>query len=294
MAKARERIQLATSRAGDTAPYLAASAQLPLTGEDALRLNVTNGFGTATVVLSGRYALPHTQAVDAFEDRLVVPATRLEITKTTHVGAVSLLNLHLRTSGVAVSPGQIYARLEVVRGEDSQLVLGVLLAGYIGSWGGLSWPGTPLRGPQDGAGTVRQVPDNAFAGGTERSVSLPTRTRWRILGASGILACSGVAGTRRPYLRITQEAKTVWQAPSTQTQAAGSTLLHAWGAGMSGVADASGLMGVGAIPADLHLSTGDTANSLIDTITVGMDAGDVWSPFTVLVEEWLNPTTKFS
>jgi hypothetical protein len=294
VAKAKERIQLATVRAGVTAPYLAASAQLPLTGEDALRLNVTNGGGLATVVLSGRYALPDTQAVDAFEDRLIVPATRLEVTKVTSVGAVSLLNLHIRTSGVSVSPGQIFARLEVVRGDGAGLVLGVLLAGYIGSWGGLSWPGTPLRGAQDGAGTVKQITDNTPTGGTERSVSLPVRTRWRVIGAAGVLACSGVAGTRRPYLRLKQEAQTIWQAPSSLTPGAGSTVLHSWGAGVPLQNDPSSLVGLGSIPDDLFLQTGDTANSGIDTITVGIDASDVWNPFVVLVEEWLNPTTKFS
>lgn len=280
--------------AAAAAPILAAGAPLPLTGEDALRLNVINGGVTTDVVTSGRYIIPGDPTIHAFENRVTVPATRLEVTQTTQVGAVSLLNVHIRTSKAAVAPGQLFVRLEIVRGQGTEMVLAILAAGYIGSWGGASWPGTPLRGPYDGAGNIRAVPDNSFTAGTERSVFLPVRTRWRVIAVAGVLSTSGVAGTRRPSLRFRDNGTVAWIGPSSLGLGPATATVFSWGGGMNWMADPGGGLGLGAFPTDMVLTTGDAQDSAIDTLTGGMDAGDLWSPFTVLVEEWLNPTTKFS
>jgi hypothetical protein len=299
MAKTQERVVRAAPRATAEAPFLTASAQLPLTGEDALRVNIVNRQLNAQIVLSGRYALAGSDTIHALADRFTPTSDGQESQHTVPVGAALLLNLHVRSSKVIMQPGECWARVEVVRGTGADSVLGVLLAGYIGSWGGLSWPGTPLRTPHDGTGYVHVEQDLGPAAGANPIVTMPLGARWRVIAAGAVLTTSAAAGTRRPYLRFRLNVglgtvATVWQGPSSLPQPASTAVFHTWGAGMPGTADPNALIGLGSIPTGLQLMTLDDPDSAIDVNTVGIQAGDQWGVFSVLLEEWRHPSTKFT
>lgn len=285
----RERIVRAATVSSPASGPLTANAQFATTGEDSLRLNVVNANPGATVELSARYVLSSDATVHALGQTFRPTSDGLQSTLLIPLPACTLLNLAVVATGAVVSPGQCFVRVEVVRGTTGAVsVVGVLMAGYVGSWGGLGWPGMPLINPWDGAGYVHVEAVSGTVGSSPR-ITLPIASRWRILAAFAVLVTSGVAGVRRIYFRLVHTNTLVWQSPSSLTQPAGQAVGHSWGAGQSWLADPGGLQGSGGIPADAVITTQGTPNGFVELLVVGMDAADTWQGLSVLVEEWRNP-----
>lgn len=284
----------ASAGAGRVNPY-DSSPQFVMTGEDALRINVVNRHVGVRVGITGRFIDPNDGAVKPFSDAMIPTADGLESTKIIFVGAAVFLHLVVRALDERIEPGETFARLEVVRGiGGAPNVLGVLLAGYIGSWGGMGWPGTPLQTPWEGRGFVHSEFDPFLVPGANPRIVMPDNCLWRILAIGGSLVTSAAGATRHAYLQLVQQGLVLWQAPSTLPQAPSTGFFHAWGAGYSGVADASNQTGLGAIPQDLFLENHGALAGEVRMSTVGLDPGDAWTNVSMLVEEWRNPVSTFS
>lgn len=289
----QERIVRASAPASIAPASLAATGQFVTTGEDSLRLNVVNAQPGVRVALSGRYVLAGESGVRALQDSFAPTATGLESTKILALPECTLLNLVVRATNATVPTGRCFVRVEVIRGSGATIVLGVLIAGYVGSWGGLAWPGTPLTDPSAGAGYVHLEQGGFPAAGFNPVCSLPEQTRWRVLSAQASLTTTAVLGTRSLWLRLVQDSTLVWQSPSSLQQGPGVTRLHAWGAGQSWLADPSGLMGNGGLPVGATLATEGALSAHLDIVAAGLDVGDTWTNLSALVEEWRNPVTQF-
>lgn len=270
---------------------LTANAQFVTTGEDALRINVVHNCPGVTVSLSGRYVVAGGTSVGVFRDSFVPPSTVIQNTHVVPLPEGTLLNLYIRAVDQRCSPGQCFARVDIIRGTGSGDVVGTLISGYIGSWGGLGWPGSILGNPWDGPGWVHAEFDFTLPAGTNPRVLLPHEAKWRILGVAGVLTCSGVVATRTPYLRIFQSGTLIWVAPSSIAQGAGSAVFHAWGAGLPIITDPLGGAGMGALPAGLEIVTTGGDDGIVDISTNGLQAGDQWSSWFAQVEEWRNPVS---
>jgi len=290
---ALERVIRPAAAAARVPAGLAAAAQFAVTGEDQLRVNVVHRELSASslrVQVSARYLLAGSSTIRALTDAFEPRHDGVETTHLISIGDATLLNVAVRAiDGIAV-PGQCFARLEVVRGSATGDVLGVLLAGYIGSWGGLGWPGTPLSDPSQGSGWVHVEQSSVPAAGANPSILIPEQTRWRILAVRAILTTSAAITNRQAYCRIFRAAQVLSQSPSSAPQGASNTIGHFWGSGASGVADPAGQIGVGSLPTPLDIAANASGDKAIDLLTVNLQPADQWDILWALVEEWRNPS----
>src|SRR4051812_37666922 len=129
--------------------------QFVFSGEDNLRVAIVNVVPDLTVVVESRFLPKEKAIIQANQQRIQARSDGIESTTVITMPAGVLLNLVVRAAGALTSRGQCYVRVDIVRGTTTAVVLGTLLAGYIGSYGGRAWPGSPLESPVEGPGYTR-------------------------------------------------------------------------------------------------------------------------------------------
>jgi hypothetical protein len=294
MAPAVERFFAAPIPAG-RGGVIASPFQFLRTGEDNLRVSVYNVVAGLRVGISGRMLRPDSSTVQAFRNVLTPTADGELSTEDYALGPGAVLNLVVAPIGTIVEAGRCYVRVDIIRGlEGGTTVLGTLVAGYIGSWGGRGWPGHALEQPGDGPGAVRVYTSAVPALGADPLLLMPVLARWRVLAARAVLTTDATAGDRRPYLTVVQDVAFVHQSQTGRVQPASATVAHVWGAGLANTADAVSSLAMGSLPTALWLTTRAANNADLRMSTGGLRVGDQWSALTVLVEEWRNPVTILS
>jgi hypothetical protein len=273
---------------------IASPFQFFMGGEDHLRVACVNSVFGNRLVITGRFLQEGRATPQDFSYDFVPTSDRIDSTQLLPMGTGALLNVVVRTAGSIIERGQCFVRVDVVRGlTGATIVLGTLLAGYIGSWGGRAWPGTVLESPTEGPGYVVLQLSTAPAAGGNPSIGLPEQTRWRIIGATAVLTTSAAVATRNAILVAMQSSTNVFFSESSFAQGAGQTRQHTWGAGVTNPLLGAGVTGMGALPVPLMLSTRAALDAQIAISTNNIDAGDQWTTLKLLVEEWLNPVTLF-
>jgi len=287
-----ERILRAQALGGTAALLLGGVGQFPLTGEDALRINVINNAAFQLRLLTtGRYLKPGDTSVSAFADSYVIDSSDTAQTHEIGLTEGTLLNLVIRATNKFVPRGRCFVRIEVLRGRGAAAtVIGTLLAGYVGSWGGLAWPGTPLEDPLNGRGYVETFSNSATGPGELPLVTMPPNREWLLTAACTTLTTDATVATRTVYLRVFQNGALIYQAPSSRQQGASLAAVHSWGAGSGAVPDPTAQLGIGTLPVGFRLSTNNANDTHLDLAVNGFAVGDFFSLLKLQVEEWIRPS----
>lgn len=265
--------------------------QFIFSGEDGLRLFVSNVVPNLTVRVSARWLESGSQEVQALTYDYAVNATGEDNFFHIPLGRGVLLNVVVLPLTQIVARGQCYVRIDVERGQNAHVLIGTLLAGYIDSSGGRAWPGSPLESSVEGPGYVHRVAGAVPAAGADAFVTMPVLSRWKVRSAQGVLVASAAVVTRYALLFVTQDSDFACMSVSNRPTVAGEGIRHIFGAGGS-VADTMNVsIGLGPLPADLTLQTKAAASSILTLALKNADPADQLTALHVLVEEWRNPVT---
>jgi hypothetical protein len=187
-------------------------------------------------------------------------------------------------SGVALSRGQTFVQVAVIRGSpQSPLMTMVLVADYLTSAYQPSWPFGQPGSATDGAGFIYQPVGGQPPVGGNASIVQPAGTRWKIHSIMSQLQTSAAVGNRQFQFRILTGSPFGWISTAAATQAASLTYNYqiAPGTNLDATVPQTQTM---PLPTDLILRGGVT----LETTAIGLQAGDQFTPVGVLVEEWLD------
>lgn len=289
-----ERAFLASGGTPRGARLLVSPFEFFTNGDDGLRLSVVNVVSGLTIALVARFVDSETGSVQANRWDLIPSTDGTESTLDIALPAGTLVNVAVRPLGAVVVRGQCYVRVDVIRGAGATVTLGTLVAGYVGSYAGRAWPGTPLESPYEGGGWIHahQFPS---PGANTGFFFVPAGTRWRLISVETFFTTSAVVITRIPFLEILQDTLAIAQVRQTLTIDASTTNTYVWGAGLEIDSDSNLRLGNAALPVGLVLASGASgANASLHLAARNAAVTDVWGTVTVLVEEWRDPATIFT
>ena len=289
MADPRERVFPAQPFDAGGVKAFASPVQFLLTGEDNLRVTWISA-ADVTLHIQGRMLIASSHAVQAFDYRIEQVADYQSHSRVFALTEGVLLNLVATTEQLLVTPGILHVRVDIIRGlEGATQLLGTLLAGYVGSYGGRAWPGTPLETPLDGPGALKSYTSADPAAGANASLQQQVRTRWRLISARTVIVTDATAGSRFCALITLPRSSGQFTYPvfTAVPPSTGRTLV--WNAGAA-YPDSPHFASSGPLSVDLVLDSLTPGDSLIQTSVSGLAAGDDISALQVYVEEWLNPT----
>lgn len=248
----------------------------------ALRLSAYSSLATVRLALEGRL-IGLDGIVQTVRAEIAPSNDRLVNTVIAGIAEGWLLGGHVRAIVTTPRSGQVYARVEVIRGRSGDVQPIQLLAqGYVSEHSWLAWPGGMFRESSQGRGVLRVIAGTDPAAGAEIVETVPTNALWRLISMAATLQTDATVGTRAPAFIASHGGSTYFHAGGGVTTAAsaGARYTFAAGVGVMGSTQNGNLV---ALPADLVLPGGST----FGTNTGGIFAGDNWGNPTYLVEEWI-------
>jgi len=204
----------------------------------------------------------------------------------------------------AARRGQAFFEAEINRGAYNMHQGVTLIKQYLEPSGHLSWPiGNVASGKVDGQGYYRIISTTCTVGtcsagtfadssgttlgaGEDWVLTVPAKTHWKFIGARGVFTTSATVATRQVQFGLDDGVTTFYSIWSTGSQAA--SLTHVYnlagiGSNFTITPAAGAIQDYVTIPSGTRL----TAGWRIRPITTAIQAGDVWSALTVIVEEWI-------
>jgi hypothetical protein len=265
--------------------------QFIFSGEDGLRLFVSNVVNGLTLRLCARWLPSGDDTVQALTYDFTPTSNGSDNFFHISLDRGVLLNVVVLSTNATVQRGQTYVRIDIERGANARVTLGTLLAGYIDSSGGRAWPGSPLEGGTEGRGWIHTVVFPAGNPGFAIQAQAALSTRWRVITARTIFTTGAAVANRRPVVQAGQNGGLILEVPASRVQVAGEVIQHTWAAGVHAPEGTGVATGVGGLPVDMHLQSDNTGNSAVTISSYGIQAADVFSVSTLLVEEWRAPVT---
>jgi len=266
-----------------------APIQWLFTGEDGLRVLVANVVAGLTLRVAARFLNDDASSPQVLEYDLRPLSSGIMEFHNIPLPRGVLLNVVILALGQVAIRGECFVRVDVIRGRGAMGTFGTMLSGYVGTWGGLAWPGNPLQSSIEGPGWHHTIINAAPAVGVGHGFNMATRSARRILSARTTLTTSAVAGARRPYLTMFVNGSVVHLSMTGTSQDAGVTKGYTWAEGVGWGLDAAALAGMGVLPVGTRLDSSDTDVAQIAVTADGLLAGDQFGALNVYVEEWRNP-----
>jgi hypothetical protein len=262
-------------------PYLQHDV-LAVTNADALRVAVC-GFSTSAIVIVRGRLLAFDGQISPFEFRITPAVARVFNSSDFPLAEGFLLNVSARLSATGPALGQIFIRIDLIRGSGSPAIeLATLAQGPVGFSQALSWPGSPHRNTLDAPGYLRAITGTNPGAGAEVSETVPTGARWELLSLAVALVTSAAVANRFPMLQLDDGANTYAQSSVAAAITASTTALIT--AGDIGAPIAATALGFTiSIPAGVILSAGHR----IRTLTTNLQGADDYGAPIYLVRETL-------
>ncbi|MCA1834341.1 MAG: hypothetical protein LC750_16725 [Actinobacteria bacterium] len=261
----------------------AGSVQRYLHGEETLRVTAFNAASGVRLRISGR-RLDRAGGMSTFSDQLTPTTNRAATTFDKPMVEGWLLSVAVRIDAGSPADGQCYVLLELGLGSGNQFVpLDVLASDTISATRRVAWPGSALRGPLDGAGTVRTISGSTPAAAAEVSETVPTGARWELIAFRATFVTSAVVANRLPRLQLDDGLTTFWNSPVNINHAASITIGYQFAAGLGQSFSDSITNEFQALPANLRM----LGTWRIRTLTGSISAGDQWSAIVYIVREWI-------
>lgn len=180
-----------------------------------------------------------------------------------------------------VSPFEVFVQVEIVRNRFiAPLFSQILIAGYLSQRQGLSWPNATVINSFEGPGFLNRVTGTNPAAGAEIQ-EIVTGVRRKLHSIKFTLVTSAAVANRRVTLTFTWVGGVFFRVHSGVTQTAGQTVEYTFAPGMP-FSNADGIATV-PIPNEMFLQ----ATAVINTVTLGLQAGDDFSAPVMQVEDWL-------
>lgn len=214
-----------------------------------------------------------------------VPNTDGTRKQTLHALAESVLvSVLAYVSAGTPTAGQTLVRVELVEGLTGAIrSSSTLLQDRITVNAPISWPGSLIRSPLDGAGNLRSITGTDPAANTEFSETVPTGVRWRPLSLLVPLVTDANVANRLPQLLIDDGANVYATIGASTVIAASQNGSVTWARGSFLVTPGGGNKFVQGFP-DLVLPAGHRFRSS----TINLQATDNYGPPQYLVEEWFD------
>jgi hypothetical protein len=283
---------VATERFLPAAPLPSAGArtittpfQFLVTGEDHLRVRVWSSNPADPLVISGRSVVAD-GSIQIFSEVIALGAVRALQTRMIPLAPGYVLSIAAEILAGATQRGQCFVQIDLVRGLGvAQTTLGTLLQGYVASFNGLAYPGSPIEDSLSGPGYSRTVIGTDLGPGVDWVESITTNVRWQLHSIAATLTTSAAGVARGVFLFInTGIAGRRVNAPSLYAQPIARTISYQWVPGVQSMTAPFQDWIVTQLPYPMILTAGDTFNMS----TTGLDAGDDWSSPHFIVEEWIN------
>jgi hypothetical protein len=180
--------------------------------------------------------------------------------------------------------GQCYVVVELGLGTGSQFVpLDVLVADVVSAAHKVAWPGTPLRGPLEGAGALRTITGTNPGAGNEIAETVPTGARWQLLAIRFQFLTSATVANRVPELALDDGVSTFLFSSNSVNQAASITLRYSYMSSFGSLISGVGNDQARSLPTPLYLGSGYR----IRTSTSSIQVGDTYTAIAYLVREWI-------
>lgn len=262
---------------------LGATVQRYIRGDETLRLTVYNAASGVRLRMSGR-RFDRSGELSSFSDQLTPTTNRVATTFDKPLTEGWLLSVAVRVDAGAPIDGQCYAVVEIGLGTGNQFVpLDVLVSDTITAAHRVAWPGTPLRGPLEGAGALRAIAGTTPAAGAEISETVPTGARWELLSLTATLTSSATVANRHAVLVLDDGATPYFRVGISTNQAASLAINYNYAQGVGSAALDGGVQFITPIPAGVRLASGHR----VRTLTTNLQVGDQWSAVEYLVREWI-------
>ena len=189
--------------------------------------------------------------------------------------------LTARTTETGVSRGECYVKVSI---RVDQTVVALLFSGYITDAGAPIFPNGNTESSIVGAGFVNRISGTAPGAGNEISETVPVGTRWKLLAVLLNLATDANAADRGVLLNLGTGGANFHRTRQPDVQAANLSRTYNYALGTFFLPTVNFTEYHNILP-DIILP----ALSTIVTITGSIQAGDIYSTPSFLVEEWIEP-----
>ena len=278
-----EQIIVATPTLDDRGRIVSSPFQFYVTGNERLRVTVTNSVVGVGVVARLR-TLTRAGDVQVNEYRHTATADRTSTYTDFPIDDGFVLNAEFAAEGAAVKIGQTFVRAQIVRGSgNAALSFGTLVQGYVTRNQGLAWPGSPITSSIEGGGVLRLIDGTNPPLGSEISETVPAGARWELLCLGATLATGAALGNRRPMLAFVSGAVGHWLRAQSGTIGPSSGATVIWAANIGDSNNGSFPRFAAPLPTSQNLLAGFQ----IVTTTDLFAAGDFYTNVKLLVREWL-------
>ena len=263
---------------------IAGTVQRYITGAETIRLTAYNSASGVRLSLSGRRFPYGGNSLSEFRADLTPTTNRAATTLDFAPGEGWLLGLAVRVIAGTPIEGQTYVVVEIGNGSGSTFqAFDTLIADTVTSAHRVAWPGSPIRGPLDGPGSVRSISGTAPAAGAEVTETVPTGARWQLLNFWVVLVASATVATRTPQLRFDDGITTYIQIPSVSQLTASQTAAAEFAAGVPYATQINALGAPSGLPVNNRLPAGHR----IRTSTSNIQGTDQYGVPIYTVMEWL-------
>jgi hypothetical protein len=251
----------------------------------ALRVTLFNSVPDIAVRLSGM------QYVDGepvqLEENYMPTADRLPNVFFTPLVSGSVKNIRIGVAAGVVVRGRLFAVVEITSGTLLvSPILQVVLSGYITTSAGISFPGSPIETPQQGAGYVHSVSQPSWGAGFPAFLTVPPNCRWWIKAASVMFTAA--AGGAARFTEIALSGVTINIVPSDWLQLAAGTTYRIDCTQPGYQVAAVVVPGVGTVVKLNMCSNIVLTSGQVFTVNAAVLAADLFGALNALVEEWID------
>jgi len=190
------------------------------------------------------------------------------------------------SSTCTLKRGQWFFEAEINRGRWNMHEGITLIKNYVEPSGHLSWPnGYIASGKVDGRGWTQSYVLANPSAGADWTLTVPSKTHWKLSSIRAILTDSSDSHTRTPNLIIDDGSNTIWVATGAVAPATSNTTVIL---AMPGIATANGAYPSAVLYQYLPLPPIDlTAGWRVRSSTTNIQSGDQWSSLVFGIEEWI-------
>ena len=251
--------------------------------DDKLFLRSHSPFPSLGLFLRARLLTPAGEIVTLEYGHTTSSPSRTPLLTTHDIPEGFLVGVTVHTADTIFTRGDVYVVCGITRGGDAPgAITQILAADYIEGVKGPAWPVGPIRSSVEGPGLLAGVEQADSVAGAEFEITIPVRSRVRLISAFFTLVTDATAADRRVTFEYLAGGFVVLTALAQTTQPASTTrfypLAH-WGAPGFAVDDRITVNW----PDHVIMSGGDTFR----TFTFNMQAGDNYGAPLWLQEEWL-------
>lgn len=252
-----------------------------LAREESFLLRIYNALAGTSVVLFGRFLLPSGEIIP-FQHRFTPTSDRALNQRQFFFGEGYLMNVFIEVQGTSAIRGQTFAILHVIHGDiPTAIIKAILISDYITAGTGIGWPGGRLHASIEGPGAIRIITGINPTAGSEISESVPTNARWRLIGLRLGFNTNANVAARRPKL-IISNGPGFAEIPVVISIPASTVAVLTWLAGGAAYAFDAATQ-IMPLANDMILPQ----ETVIETETSNLQAGDDYSPPQFQVEEWI-------